>query len=217
MRMDSRASRPALKRISSGGVVLALVALFGLPTAAFAAPTTVTLAGNPGTVTITADGSDNAITVSSTALFVNVFDTKENVTPGAGCVVHPSDPEAARCASPSNGVTVINVTLGAGDDSIQAPAGTKAPAGTQATLADRDSVVLMNPLAAAPFNIRLFPAPRKPPRSCVPLGSCTGSARLSTDPSLCTAGTGRAGSLKSREYQNNPTRPLTDSISLAGS
>ena len=56
MRKVSRAKRTSLKRISSGGVVLALVALFGLPTAAFAAgPTTVSVAGN--TVTATAAGT----------------------------------------------------------------------------------------------------------------------------------------------------------------
>ena len=126
MRKDSGASRSALKRISSGGVVLALVALFGLPTAAFAAPTTVTLVGNPGTVTITGDGSNNAVTVSSSATHVNVVDTAEGVTPGAGCAVNPVNPDGVRCAIPTNGVTVVNVNLGLGNDTLQS-SGTDEP------------------------------------------------------------------------------------------
>jgi Ca2+-binding RTX toxin-like protein len=65
MRKESRASRTSLKRISSGGVVLALVALFGLPTAAFAAgPTTVNISGTTLTATA-AVGQRNSITVGN--------------------------------------------------------------------------------------------------------------------------------------------------------
>ena len=68
MRKVSRAKRTSLKRISSGGVVLALVALFGLPTAAFAAgPTQVELDGAGTTLTATAAGTQvNSITVGNT-------------------------------------------------------------------------------------------------------------------------------------------------------
>jgi Ca2+-binding RTX toxin-like protein len=126
MRKVSGASRSA-KRIFAGGLVVALGALLGLPNVAFAAPTVVSSDGlNPATITVTSDGSNNAVTVSSSALFVTVSDTSQTVTPGAGCVVNPADPDGARCAIPSNGIVVVNVTLGAGNDSLQA-SGTDAP------------------------------------------------------------------------------------------
>ena len=65
MRDISGAPRSALKRFSWGGLVLALIALFGLPTAAFAAPTTVTLVGD--TVTVTGDATVNQVSLNDTA------------------------------------------------------------------------------------------------------------------------------------------------------
>jgi Ca2+-binding RTX toxin-like protein len=119
MRKDSRVSRPALKRISSGGVVLALVALFGLPTAAFAAPVTVSTNGaNPGIVTVTGDAEVNQVTVSDTVLYVYVEDTQEGATPGANCEAEPGGTGRVRCLKPALGFTVININLGAGNDNL---------------------------------------------------------------------------------------------------
>jgi Ca2+-binding RTX toxin-like protein len=67
MRKDSRALRTSLKRISAGGVVLALTTLgvFALPQAAFAAgPTTVNISGNLLTATAST-AQKNLITVGS--------------------------------------------------------------------------------------------------------------------------------------------------------
>ncbi len=106
MRMDSRASRPAWKRISSGGVVLALVALFGLPTAAFAAPVTATVAGDPATVTVNADGQANQLSISDTAAYVQISDSKEGVAPGGGCALNPANANQLRCPKGAvNGVS----------------------------------------------------------------------------------------------------------------
>ena len=118
MRMDSRASRPAWKRISSGGVVLALVALFGLPTAAFAAPVTASTNGaDPATVTVTADGQNNQLSISDTASYVQISDSKEGVAPGGGCALNPANANQLRCPKGAvNGVLIIIVNLGAGND-----------------------------------------------------------------------------------------------------
>jgi Ca2+-binding RTX toxin-like protein len=116
MRKYLGVSRPALKRISSGGVVLALVALFGLPTAAFAAPVTATVVGDPATVTVTADGQENQLSISDTASFVLIRDSREGVSAGGGCTLNPADSDELRCPKPAGGVTIIIVNLGAGDD-----------------------------------------------------------------------------------------------------
>jgi Ca2+-binding RTX toxin-like protein len=118
MRKVSGASRAALKRISAGGLVLALMALFGLPTVAFAAPTTVTLVGDPGVVTVTGGASVNEVTISDTATYVQVEDSQEGVSPGAGCASAPGG--LVRCTKPAGGVTIINVSLGAEEDILQA-------------------------------------------------------------------------------------------------
>ena len=70
MRKDTGASR-TLKRISTGGLVLALAALFGLPNVAFAAPVTASTNGpTPATITVTANGEDNQISISDTTTYV---------------------------------------------------------------------------------------------------------------------------------------------------
>jgi Ca2+-binding RTX toxin-like protein len=116
MRDHSGASRTALKRLSGGGLVLALIALFGLPTAAFAAPTTVALVGDPGTVTVTGDTTVNTVSINDTAQFVTVVDTTAGATPGAGCETDPAVAGGVRCAKPVGGVTIIDVSLGAEAD-----------------------------------------------------------------------------------------------------
>ncbi len=88
MRDNSGATRSALKRLSWGGLVLALIALFGLPTAAFAAETTVTLVG--ATVTVTGDATVNTVSINDSAQFVTVVDTTAGATPGTGCVTDPA-------------------------------------------------------------------------------------------------------------------------------
>jgi Ca2+-binding RTX toxin-like protein len=115
---DSRASRSALKRFSWGGLVLALLAVLGLPTAAFAAPTTVTLAGDPGIVTVTGDATINFVDLNDSATHVFVSDTTQGATPGPGCEVDPAVVGGVRCAKPPLGVTRIDVILGAGDDDL---------------------------------------------------------------------------------------------------
>ncbi len=101
MRKVSRAKRTSLKRISSGGVVLALVALFGLPTAAFAAPgdTVVTVATtvDPNdTIVVNADvGEVNTITLGGSSA-ITIKDTGSDVVdPNAAA-------EAAGCTQQSN-------------------------------------------------------------------------------------------------------------------
>ena len=116
MRDDSGASRSALKRFSLGGLVLALIALFGLPTAALAAPTTVTLVGDPGTVTVTGDATVNDVSLNDTGAYVFVVDTTAGATAGAGCETDPDVAGGVRCAKPVGGVTVIDVSLGAEND-----------------------------------------------------------------------------------------------------
>src|SRR5688572_30094088 len=71
----SRIFRSALKRLAWAGIVLSLMAVFGMPTAAFAAASTVTLAGDPGTVTVTADDLANGIGLNDSARYVTVVDT----------------------------------------------------------------------------------------------------------------------------------------------
>ncbi|MGH2680716.1 MAG: calcium-binding protein [Actinomycetota bacterium] len=110
-----RVSSSALKRFSWAGMVLALMAVFGLPTAAFAAATTVMLVGDPGTVTVTADDLVSEVSIGDSASFVTVVDS-QGVTPGAGCEVDPDVVGGVRCAKPIGGVTVIDVILAAGDD-----------------------------------------------------------------------------------------------------
>jgi Ca2+-binding RTX toxin-like protein len=119
MRKVSGASRSA-KRIFAGGLVLALAALFGLPNVAFAAPTQISLVGDPGVVTVTGDGSASVLTLSDSVTFVNAVDTGAGITAGAGCAVNPLVPGGVRCAKPAGGVTVVNVTLGGGNDTLLA-------------------------------------------------------------------------------------------------
>ena len=115
---SSRVSRSALKRLAWAVLVASLMAVFGLPTAAFAAPSTVTLVGDPGTVTVTGDDLANGISLNDSAGYVTVVDTIQGVTPGAGCEVDPNVVGGVRCAKPSQGVLIIDVILGAGDDSV---------------------------------------------------------------------------------------------------
>ena len=118
MRKDSRAPRSAWKRISSGGVVLALTALFGLPTAAFAAPVTATVAGDPAIINVTADAAENEMFIGDSSTYVWIRDNNEGVAPGGGCALSPVDSEELRCPKPAGGVTVVNVILGGGDDTL---------------------------------------------------------------------------------------------------
>jgi Ca2+-binding RTX toxin-like protein len=119
MRKDPRASRSAWKRISSGGVVLALVALFGLPTAAFAAPVTVSTNGaNPGIVTVTGDLEVNHVTISDSVTYLYVEDTQEGAAPGANCEAEPGGTGRVRCLKPALGFTVVNINLAGGADNL---------------------------------------------------------------------------------------------------
>ena len=119
MRKVSRVSRPALKRISSGGVVLALVALFGLPTAAFAAPGPTSAAiTSLTTVTVTTTaGADSAnrINISDTSENVVISDTRQTEVAGTGCSLNGSG-SSIRC--PIEGITTVVVNLGVGDDTL---------------------------------------------------------------------------------------------------
>jgi Ca2+-binding RTX toxin-like protein len=78
----------------------------------------VTLVGDPGTVTVTADSSDNQLKVSDTTTFVKVEDSAAGVTAGAGCEADPAVPGGVRCAKPAGGVTSIGVNLGDGNDHL---------------------------------------------------------------------------------------------------
>ena len=49
---------------------------------------------------------------------MTVVDTIQGVTPGAGCEVDPNVVGGVRCAKPAGGVLIIDVILGAGDDSL---------------------------------------------------------------------------------------------------
>jgi Ca2+-binding RTX toxin-like protein len=114
MRDDSSASRSALKRFSLGGLVLALIALFGFPTAAFAAATTVAVVGD--TVTVTGDATVNQVSVNDTGSFVFVDDTTAGETPGSGCETDPVLTTRVRCSKQSGVVTTIDVSLFGGND-----------------------------------------------------------------------------------------------------
>jgi Ca2+-binding RTX toxin-like protein len=98
--------------------VLALVALFGLPTAAFAAPTTAATNGlDPATITVTADASNNQVSISDSATFVSIRDSREGVAPGGGCALNPADSDELRCPKGAvSGVSIIAVNLGGGND-----------------------------------------------------------------------------------------------------
>ncbi len=110
---NARVSRTSLKRLAWAGMVLSLMAVFGLPTAAFAAATTVTLVGDPGTITVTADDLVNDISLNDSAAYVTVVDSMQGVTPGAGCQVDPNVVGGVRCEKPLGGVVIIDVILGA--------------------------------------------------------------------------------------------------------
>ncbi len=105
----SGATRSALKRVSWGGLVLALIALFGLPTAAFAAATTVAVAGD--TVTVTGDATVNQVSLNDTTQFVLVDDTTAGETPGSGCETDPVVTTRVRCSKQAGVVTKIDVSL----------------------------------------------------------------------------------------------------------
>jgi Ca2+-binding RTX toxin-like protein len=127
MRKDFRASRPALKRISTGGLVLALMALFGLPTAALAVnETTATTDGaDPATITVTALDVSNFVTISGGASsdFITIQDSRAGVAAGGGCTLHPADPDRLQCPKPVSGdVLKVIVHLGDGDDILQVTA-----------------------------------------------------------------------------------------------
>ena len=122
-----RARRTSLKRISAGGVVLALVALFGLPTAAFAAnPSTVNLSDSAdvdpdldvATVNTT-PGINNIITVagSSTITFKDTgsgdMDLGTNAAAG-GCSIVANN--QVNC--PLDAIALIVVNGGTGNDRI---------------------------------------------------------------------------------------------------
>lgn len=124
MRKDSRALRTSLKRISAGGVVLALTTLgvFALP--AFAAPpaTSVVVAGN--TVTATASpGVVNHITIANSGATggggVSIKDTGPAgagtaLTPNADCIQFSAD--EVRCDLGT--ITALVVNAGDSDDTI---------------------------------------------------------------------------------------------------
>ena len=97
MRDHAGATRSALKRLSWGGLVLALIALFGFPTAAFAAATTVAVAGD--TVTVTGDATVNQVSLNDTTQFVFVDDTTAGETPGSGCETDPIVTTRVRCSN----------------------------------------------------------------------------------------------------------------------
>ena len=121
MRKDFRASRSALKRISTGGLVLALTALFGLPTAAFAAGETV-VSSNGVTVTVQAAAGliRNQVSVSDLGPNVGVRDSLADVTAGPGCT-DPAPPGGqVLCADAT--VTTIVVNLG-GENDVLLPGG----------------------------------------------------------------------------------------------
>ncbi len=109
MRDNSGATRSALKRLSWGGLVLALIALFGLPTAAFAAATTVAVVGD--TVTVTGDATVNQVIVNDTGSFVFVDDTTAGETPVSGCEIDPVLTTRVRCSKQGGVVTTIDVSL----------------------------------------------------------------------------------------------------------
>jgi Ca2+-binding RTX toxin-like protein len=113
MRKDSGASRSALKRISVGGLVLALMALFGLPTAAFAVnDTSASVSGDTITVT-TATDVKNGIVISDTLEYVEIYDSRQTEVAGTGCALTGT---GTRIRCPIAGVTTVVVNLGGNDD-----------------------------------------------------------------------------------------------------
>jgi len=124
MRNVSRARRTSLKRITSGGVVLALVALFGLPTAALAVgETTATVSGDPATVTVTALDASNFVSIGESTDYITIRDSREGVAAGGGCTLNPADSSQLRCPKPVSGdVLEVVVHLGDGNDILQVTA-----------------------------------------------------------------------------------------------
>ncbi len=121
MRKVSRASRTSLKRISSGGVVLALVALFGLPTAAFAAgPTVVDVSANVLIATADAGTQVNSITVGNTGPVAGGGVSIKDTGPAGDGVTMTAAAGAAGCIDTVNDQircpfgTLVSVTVHAG-------------------------------------------------------------------------------------------------------
>ncbi|MDQ4107850.1 MAG: hypothetical protein M3138_03460, partial [Actinomycetota bacterium] len=113
MRDDSRASRSALKRFLGPGLVLALMAVFGLPTTAFAAAINVSLAVD--TVTVAGDDAINTVHITDDGTYVFVSDPA-GATAGAGCEADPAVLTGVRCAKPLGGIAMIVVNLAAEND-----------------------------------------------------------------------------------------------------
>jgi Ca2+-binding RTX toxin-like protein len=113
MRDHLRASRSALKRFSWAGLVLALMAVFGLPTAAFAAAINVSLAVD--TVTVAGDDAINAVHITDDGTYVFVSDPA-GATPGSGCEADPAVATGVRCEKPVGGIAMIVVNLAADND-----------------------------------------------------------------------------------------------------
>jgi Ca2+-binding RTX toxin-like protein len=131
MRKQTRASRTSLKRISSGGVVLALVALFGLPAAPASAAGTQTqvelnVAGTTLTATAFTGAQINSITVGNTGPVagggISIKDTGpsgDGVFAGpnalaAGCTDSVND--QVRC--PFGAITSVVVFAGPSNDNV---------------------------------------------------------------------------------------------------
>ena len=115
MRGISGVPRFAVKRFSWAGLVLAVIAVLGLPTAAFAAPINVSLVGD--TVTVTGDPEANVVHITDSRTHVFVSDNPDGVTPGPGCEPDPLVATGVQCEKPAvGGVAMIVVDLLAGDD-----------------------------------------------------------------------------------------------------
>ncbi len=129
MRKDSRALRTSLKRISAGGVVLALTTLgmFALPNAAFAAgPTTVNISGT--TLTATASvAQKNLITVG-------------NAGPAGGGVSIKDTGPSSNGTVRGAGATAAGCTQASGDE-VRCPLGTLTAA--TITTDDLDDIVFV--------------------------------------------------------------------------
>ena len=126
MSSRTRAQRTSLKRMSAGGVVLALVALFGLPMApAFAAgPTTVDIVGT-GLTAVSSAGEANSITVGNAGPAgggISIKDTGpagNGTTRGAGAIAAgctQATADEVRC--PLGTLATANVTMGDGADVV---------------------------------------------------------------------------------------------------
>ena len=121
MRKVSRAKRTSLKRISSGGVVLALVALFGLPTAAFAAgPTVVDVSANVLIATADPGTQVNSITVGNTGPVAGGGVSIKDTGPAGDGVTMTAAAGAAGCIDTVNDQircpfgTLVSVLVNAG-------------------------------------------------------------------------------------------------------